>query len=99
MSSGQPQLTLNCLALELEHLDVPKGLEEWSTEEGKPPPAPHPSETASCSRPLPDVARFPLRNNNAKSFLANRAGAPWSASRPLCYVSEQNVMQSRPLST
>jgi len=32
LSSGQVQLTLNCLALELEHLSVPEGLEEWSTD-------------------------------------------------------------------
>lgn len=29
LSSGQVQLTLNCSALELEHLNVPEGLEEW----------------------------------------------------------------------
>lgn len=28
LSSGQVQLTLNCLALELKHLNMPEGLEE-----------------------------------------------------------------------
>lgn len=37
LSSGQVQLTLNCLALELEHLNVPEGPEEWSIEDGVPP--------------------------------------------------------------
>lgn len=38
LSSGQVQLTLNCLALELEHLNVPEGLEEWSMDGVPPPP-------------------------------------------------------------
>lgn len=37
LSSGQVQLTLNCLALELEHLNVPEGPEEWSVNRGPPP--------------------------------------------------------------
>lgn len=32
LSSGQVQLTLNCLALELEHPNVPQGFKEWSVD-------------------------------------------------------------------
>lgn len=38
LSSGQVQLTLNCLALELEHLGVPEGVEEWRVDT---PPSEH----------------------------------------------------------
>lgn len=50
LSSGQVQLTLNCLALELEHLTVPEGLGEWSIEHKVPPP----SEPLFFSFLLPD---------------------------------------------
>lgn len=51
LSSGQVQLTLNCLALELEHLNAPEGLEEWSMDRVPPPP-----ESPFFSLLLPDPA-------------------------------------------
>lgn len=49
MSSGQVQLTLNCLALELEHLNVPEGPEEWSVDR-----VPPPSRASFFSPPITD---------------------------------------------
>lgn len=40
LSLGQVRLTLNCLALEIEHLSVPKGLEERGMQREAPPPKP-----------------------------------------------------------
>lgn len=51
LSSGQVQLTLNCLALELEHLSVPEGPEEWSVDR-----VPPPSESSFFAALLADFA-------------------------------------------
>lgn len=69
MSAGQVQLTLNCLALELEHLNVPEGPEEWSVDR-----VPPPSPASFFSAPLDDFVggRVTVRKNGEKNKMQKK---------------------------